>query len=913
MTHLNRFSAGLLLLFLGGGSPLLSTEDNGPNHVRADENWWSLQPLHVAQPPDSDWGHHAIDSFIHARRKAAGLNPSPEADRRTLIRRLSFDLIGLPPTPAEIDTFLADDSPLALERLVDRLLESEHFGERWARHWLDAIGFGESHGFEYNQPRNEAWRYRNWVIHALNRDMPYDEFVRFQLAGDVLSREASDRPTAEGVIATGFLVAGPHNTTLPQNSRMRMVMAQDEMEGRLAAIGQTFLGLTINCARCHDHKFDPVSLRDYYRLAASLSGIAPAVQKVTRPKNEARKSEIDSLLHERRKLGKQRNDIDQSIRQAILKERKQSGKHAPPSPPATAAWDFTESLTDSIAGLTVKLKNGARRDVLGLHTDGRKGFAASVPLPFELKAKTLEVWVQLADLNQGGGGAVAVQTLDGHTFDAIVFAERESKRWMAGSEFYRRSQSFHGPDEAEAHNRPVHLAIVYEADGQITAYRDGKPYGKRYRSRGLQTFPARGSQLVFGIRHGTEPAGNRMLKGRILKARLTNRALTPDAIAASTRRQNPFVPEEQIEMRLSEAQQKRRTELSARMNEVEARLKILESSQVPLAVWAVRSGTPTATHVLDRGDVTRAGEEVAPGGIVALRAVQADWGLSTSASDADRRMQLSRWITHSDNPLFARVIVNRLWHHHFGTGIVNTPNDFGYGGGRPSHPQLLDWLANRLKSHNWSLKALHREIVLSATYRQASTPHSEAQRIDADNRLLWRMSPRRLEAEALRDAMLQVAGKLDLSVGEIGYRDVKEYKFRGSHFYDLIPQNQPAQFRRTIYRFNPRGAKRNLLDTFDCPDPSALTPNRASTITPLQSLSLMNNELVLFLAEAIARRVEREAGADAANQIAATYRLAYGRAPTSKEMEVATVFIRAHSLSRFARVILNSNEFLHVR
>jgi hypothetical protein len=259
------------------------------------------------------------------------------------------------------------------------------------------------------------------------------------------------------------------------------------------------------------------------------------------------------------------------------------------------------------------------------------------------------------------------------------------------------------------------------------------------------------------------------------------------------------------------------------------------------------------------------------------------------------------------------VVVNRIWMHHFGQGLVLTPNDFGVSGGQPSHPELLDWMAWYLIDHEWSLKALHRLILTSATWQQQSSPRAEAMEKDADNRLLWRMVPRRLEGESLRDTLLQLAGRLDRQVGGVGYRDMKEYKFKGSHFYDPIPQDQPQQFRRTLYRFSPRGARRTLLDTFDCPDPSALTPRRASTTTPLQSLALMNNELVLAMAQAFAERLKREAGAQVEDQIQWAHRYALGREASEDEVALSRPFIEEHGLAAWARVLLNTNELLHVR
>ncbi len=275
-------------------------------------------------------------------------------------------------------------------------------------------------------------------------------------------------------------------------------------------------------------------------------------------------------------------------------------------------------------------------------------------------------------------------------------------------------------------------------------------------------------------------------------------------------------------------------------------------------MYAAVSREPPVTKVLLRGDVASPGEEVLPAGVKAVPGVSPSFGLSADATDAERRIELARWITHRHNGLFARVIVNRIWHYHFGQGLVSTPSDFGFNGARPSHPQLLDWLATELVRSDWSLKRLHRLIVTSATYRQSSFVNPAAMRIDADNRLLWRMSPRRLEAEEIRDSMLSISSRLNSQLGGEGYRDVREYKYRGSHYYDPIVADGPQAYRRTIYRFCPRGAQRTILDTFDCPDPSAKAPARAVTITPLQALSLLNNRFVLEMADEFAERLADE-------------------------------------------------------
>jgi hypothetical protein len=315
---------------------------------------------------------------------------------------------------------------------------------------------------------------------------------------------------------------------------------------------------------------------------------------------------------------------------------------------------------------------------------------------------------------------------------------------------------------------------------------------------------------------------------------------------------------------------------------------------------------------LRRGNVMSPAQPVMPAGIAAISPELADFGLTEESTDAQRRLKLAQWVTHQGNPVFARVIVNRIWHYHFGQGLVRTPSDFGFNGDRPSHPELLDYLSIQLIRNDWKLKPLHRLIVSSATYQQSSRPRPDAQQVDAGNRLLWRVDPRRLSAEEIRDSILVAAGKLDDRLGGVGYRDVKEYKYRGSHFYDPIEPTGAESLRRTVYRFSPRGAKRTILDTFDCPDPSAKAPKRAVTITPLQALSLLNHYFVLDMAEHCADRVQSEAQTPR-SQVDRLFGLVYGRTAEPTEMDQAEAFVKENTLADLCRVLFNSNEFLHVR
>jgi len=896
------------------GGAVWGTEKIDPFRFSTDEragiDWWSFRPLQNPMPPHSqysDWARNPIDQFVIARLNDAQLTPSPEADRRTLIRRLSFDLLGLPPMPSEINAFISDTSDHAYENLVDRLLASPHYGERWARHWLDIVRFGESNGFEYDQPRDNAWPYRNWVIEALNQDLPYNEFVRMQLAGDIL--QPNDINAAAAV---GFLVAGPHNTTLPSNDKMRMSMAQDELEDLVGIVGQTFLGLTANCARCHDHKFDPISQKEYYQLAATLTGVTHGERTIATSLSAAQQQRLSGIDARKISAKNQIDSIETPARNTILAERKSGTAPLPDPPLAMACWEFDKDLKDSLGSLDATANGDAKIENGCLVLNGQDAFAATKPLATDLQEKTLEAWVQLDNLDQRGGGVISVQTLDGITFDAIVFGEREPKKWMAGSNGFVRTRPFQGTDDAEAATRFVHVAIVYQKDGTIVGYRDGQSYGETYRPGDLHSYSAGQNQIIFGMRHAPF-GGNRMLAGRIQRAQLYDRALSPDEVAASAGVVNlNYVSEADLLVRLTTAQRQNREQLTSELAALQLEHDAITSSQMQ-SLYTCVSGNPGVTRLLQRGDVGSPAEELSPAGLSAIPGQPADFGLAPNAADAERRLKLANWVTHSDNPLFARVIVNRVWHYHFGRGMVTTPSDFGFNGGQPSHPQLLDWLAQQLRLHNYHLKPTHRLMVTSATYRQSSRANQAAVRVDANNRWLWRKSPLRLEAEEIRDAVLVATDQWNSEIGGRGYRDVRHFPFKGSNFYESINESETDVPRRTVYRFSPRGGRNPFLDTFDCPDPSATSPQRASTTTPLQALALMNNNLVFQMADRFSSRVKNKASDNTADQIALVYQIAYGRTANEKETELGTSFIKEHGLTSYCRVVLNSNEFLYVQ
>ncbi|HYE18639.1 MAG TPA: DUF1553 domain-containing protein [Tepidisphaeraceae bacterium] len=873
--------------------------------ARAGKDWWSLRPIAQVAPPavrDKAWARNPIDPFVLAALESRDLRPSPEVDKRLLIRRVYFGLIGLPPAPAEVDAFVADASPDAYEKVVDRLLASPQYGVRWARHWLDVARFGESNGFEFDEFRPDAWPYRDWVVESLNADLPYDEFARLQIAGDVL------RPADPAALrATGFLVAGAYDTPgqTQQSQAMRKVVRQDELEDLVGTVGQTFLGLSVQCARCHDHKFDPVRQEEYFRMTAALAGVRHGVRDLPLPKEQVATARtrlsaaLDALA-----------EIERPARETIRAKR---GAISVAAPTPIARWDFRDGAFDQTGHLHAHLRGRAELKPEGLVLVGRESHAIAGPLPTTLKAKTLEAWVKLANVRQRGGGVIGIQNPATSQFDTIVFGEREPGKWVAGSDFFKRTRDLDAPAETadDAPNRFVHVAVTYADDGTIAVYRDGKPYGQPYKAS-LIEFKANQAEIVIGMRY-SPASGDRLLTGVIRQAAVYDRALSPDEIAASMTAAQARTSRDEVAAALAEPAKSRWQALREQL----ARDAVLASGSAG-RVYAVSPKPPEKTFLLARGNPQSPGIELSAGGVASIGDTRlADFALPIDAPDDRRRIALAQWVTSPANPLFARTIVNRLWHHHFGAGLVATTSDLGFNGGRPSHPELLDYLAAELTSRKYSLKAVHRLIVTSATYRQSSRPFPAAAKaaaaVDADNRLLWHKSPVRLEAEAVRDAALAIAGDLDPTLGGPGYKEFALTLAPGTptNLYLPLPPDAQAVNRRTLYRAWARAGRSGLLDALDCPDPSAAAPARARTTTPTQALALLNNAAMMRAAESLAKRLEREAKT-IDGRITLAYRLAYGRVPSGAELDAARAAVEQHGLIVLARAILNSNEFLFV-
>ena len=878
--------------------------DHAAGNKRQPSTHWSLKPL--ALPQVQGVGSEPIDSLIREKLSEKKLVPSPEADRRTLIRRLSFDLVGLPPSPEEIEAFVSDNSIQATSSLVDRLLASPHYGERWGRHWLDIARYTESQGFEYDRLRENAWHYRDYVIKSFNDDKPYDQFMKEQIAGDAI-----EPVTKDGIIATSLLVCGPWDQAGngQKNQTQRAITREDELEDLIGVVGQSFLGLTINCARCHAHKFDPIPHDEYYRIKSVFEGVKHGERSIATEQEVAAHNQFrKNLESEIDQANKTLNRIEsEGTKQAIAK-RPAAPRDLGPTP--FAKWTFNETVQGNIPG---ELKGDAaiKRTsldigVLSLPKPG--SFFQSAKLTKEIREKTLEAWVALSSLEQGGGAAISIETGDGRTFDAIVFGEQQPKKWISGSEGFLRTQTLDIPAESSDPSTFIHVAIAYAADNSISLYRNGQPLGKPYTPKSpLQTFSAGDAQVLLGRRH--TGGGRPWLTGEIQQAALYDRALSSEEVFASYRAGGLSVTTQEVFESLNLEQTAAHSNALASLKRSQKSLATMQ--KLPVSYAGVRV-QPAVTKRLKRGDVTSPDEEVTPGALSAIFELEPDFGLAADSPEKARRLKFADWLADARNPLPARVMANRIWHLHFGQGLVATPNDFGASGDRPSHPELLDWLASKLIESGWSLKALHRLIVNSATYQQASRPIDSAAAIDSDNRLLWRFAPHRLEAEAVRDAILFASGQLNPIGGGPSFRPFTTTEFNAT-FYTPVDRAEPEFNRRTVYRINVNSGKDPLLDSFDCPDPSVKTPRRSVTTTPLQALELMNNAFIQRQSNHLAERAMFIANKDVRVAIESAYLMTLGRKPSEDEAKRAESVANERGLASVCWALFNSTEFIYVR
>jgi len=841
---------------------------------RGDKSWWSLQPLTHPQPPapggiPAEWARNPIDRFIFAKLAEKGLKPGPPADPREFIRRVTYDLTGLPPSPEEVDEFLCDLPPFsegeppavtadatekAVERLVDRLLASPHYGEQWGRHWLDVVRFGESNGFERNFIIDNAWPFRDYVIRSFNEDKPFNQFIIEHLAGDVV---AKGRP--ENEVGVAFLTIGPYDDVGNQDPVAQANIRAATVDDMVTATGSAFLGLTINCARCHNHKFDPIPTEDYYRVKAAFDGVTHGPRALATP--EERQHYVDTigpLTERRREIAAEK----EALEKAITDRTETTISSARPTPSARLTEETFSPVEAKFVRMTMLASSDNPASAAGARMDEFEVWSAG--------AEPRNVGLASAGAKAEGVAGKTARDFDGAYGVQMVNDGKYGAQWFIGS--------------------PATLTITLAQPETIERI----SFSHNRKAMSDKPIPGIGPSVVEYEIHVSSD-------GKTWKkvADSFDRAAYSPAHAR----------ERQIRRNASDEERARRAELSRELAAVDA--KIANVRPLP-TVWAGNFSQPKRRPIVFKGgDPMRPGEAVRPASLNVLENSAPRYELPADAPESERRLALAKWIASDDNPLTARVLVNRLWHYHFGAGIVDTPGDFGFLGSKPTHPELLDWLANRLHEQGWRIKALQREIVLSQTYRQSAGLREDAARIDKDARLLWRFPPRRLGAEEVRDTMLQVAGKLDLRMGGPGFR-LYDYKSDNVSTYAPLDAVGPETYRRAVYHQNARASIVDVLADFDLPDNAFAAPKRANTTTPLQTLTLLNSQFTLDMANALATRLTNEAGADPTAQITRAFLVAFQREPLAAERDAALKLIHDHGLPALCRAILNANELLYL-
>ena len=871
-----------------------------------DHNWWSWQP--VRQPPvppheDNPWIRTPIDAFVLQRLQQHGLTPAPRADRRTLIRRLYFDLLGLPPTPAEVEAFVNDPDPDAWSRLVNRLLESPHYGEHWARHWLDVVQYADTCGYDKDKLRPHAWPYRDYVIRSLNHDKPWSRFVQEQIAGDFLFPDQPD-----SVIALGFIAAGPWDfighVEVAESKIDGQVARNLDRDNMLGNTLNTFCSLTVQCARCHDHKFDPLTMEDYYALQAVFAAVDRAEREYDLEPDTGRQrrqwqEQLELLDAEQKRIdaditavgGNGLAELDQAIIRLQantdghpVRQTPRYGWHSRIAATADTEKQVALHFAPPVAARTIRIRP-CHDEFAGI------GSGFGFPLRFRLRMRDATgQWHTLldqsgADYANPGLRPVTVAIPGDST---VAEVRIEATRLMERSGDYIFALA-----EVEILDQQQHNLT---ASARLSAT-DSIEAPQRW---GLEN-------LTDGNWPQREPDPTQREGFPVAFDSLE------EAIAERDRRwtelQTPQQQQRLEQIRLAREATRQQLRSLPRPNRVYAAATRFE----PEGHFHPTRGVARPIHVLRRGDVRQPGKRIGPA-LLSLGPDQPARTLDPQWPEARHRAELAGWLTRPDHPLVWRSIVNRVWQYHFGTGLVATPNDFGRMGSRPTHPHLLDWLAVEFRDNGQSLKQLHRLIVTSNTYCQSSEfRNREAVRQDSENRLLWRMNRRRLSAESIRDSILAISGALDLTPGGPGfYLFALEKTEHSPHYeYHKFDPADPATHRRSIYRFVVRSQPDPWMTTLDCADSSQSTPLRSETLTALQALSLLNSPFILEMANRFAERLE-SSQPDRDHQVQEAFQLVLQRPPDPQERSEMVAFAGQHGLPALARVLFNLNEFVYI-
>ncbi|MBM84135.1 MAG: hypothetical protein CMJ78_26575 [Planctomycetaceae bacterium] len=963
-----------------------------------DRRWWSFQPIGRFDPPaieNKGRVRTPIDRFVLRKLEEHELTLSADADRRTLIRRVTFDLTGLPPTPDEVHAFVNDSHPAAYERLVDRLLASPSYGIRWGRHWLDLARYADTNGggFDYVYPN--AWRYRDYVVNAFNAGMPYDQFLIEQLAGDLLPVVDDAEQHAARLTATGLLTLAPKGLGMQDKEQMILDVVDDQID----LLGRSLIGLTLSCARCHDHKFDPISTEDYYALAgifrstSSLSNTdknpsywpespleLPSVT-VARKKYQARKTANQKAIAEEKKKANAVLIAAAKNRESDYIEAAKKIRAAVSQQTAIGHWAFDEKYGDKVVastGLDGALSNANNaKGPKPKRVEGRLGGA----LRFDGQREIVEVSAEGMNFGKSTDFTLslwlrAAKGYSPKTADTILQVNYPAALWFVAlrpgsyNGFYLRHYDGKRAVDIKPNSNRLptltdnhwhHVLFTSDRSGQGTIYLDGKVAGtvpiatissaaefdnaKKF-TIGASNNQFRGElddvaiwsrvlsqveiQRIFNqqqnvtqieapfrdkaagftyqdaVKQGLVPS---ILRGFVdLTAKASG---DPLAKLIAGKKTSPYVVDSKTEQFYSD-------EVKQRLRELAATAQQIEQTRVPdpvLAMIARDQNKVADLRVHIAGDRKNLGNVVSRGfpqivGDVANLPVK----LSRGNAQKSGRLELARWLTSPDHPLTARVFVNHRWKWHFGHGLVQTPDNFGRLGEKPSHPELLDWLARRLVENGWSVKDLHRQLLLSSTYRQCSVvADSRASHVDSGNRLLWRMNRRRLEGEALRDAMLSVSGQLDLQMaGTVNTWRAKMFSVddgnRETANYDTR--------RRSVYLPVVRGAAlHEMLQLFDFGDPNSISAHRDTTTVAPQALFMLNSPFVIEQAQHLATRLLRHDDIDVESRICLAYQITLSRLPTDVEKDRAAQFINPtepNDWRLFCQMLLCLNEFAYV-
>ena len=741
-----------------GAPAALAALENAEIPPEARDYWAFKLPVKASVPNVSTRFQHPIDRFLEQARQDKGLNAAPRANRLILLRRAYLDLVGLPPSPEDVAAFLADTAPGAWERLIDRLLASPHYGERWGRHWLDVARYADSSGFEHDYDRPNAWRYRDYVIRAFNEDKPYDVFLKEQIAGDEL-----DAKTDDTMIATGFLRAGPRVAFREKDNPERRYEYLDDL---IATTGRGVLGLTVQCARCHNHKFDPIPQKDYYSLVATFFGYVETTYPLApRAEADAYEKTLKDLEARQASLKAEIKKIDAPYEGRLKQE---------------AYKRFPENVQRAIAKPETERTPGEQllaQQVIEQPNVSRQALARVMTPEDAARKKVLE--------------------------DRIAAFDKEKPRPLPVAE------------------------IVTDGDYRFAPDGDGDEVIGCPKCRIWDT--ASGSFLHTGPGRYQAPPSHFLIRG--------------DANAKGSLMQPGFV------------------------------------------TVATYGNPPTEIPPVD-------------------------------GRTSGRRRALAEWLASPQNPLTARVIVNRIWHHHFGRGIVATLDNFGKMGDRPTHPELLDYLAVEFMNRGWSIKQMHRLIMTSEAYQMASAYDEAADRDkDPQNQYLWRFRAQRLDAEIVRDSVLAASGAINRSIGGPPVFPPLPKEILSSVSFGIWKKGEdgPDVWRRSVYVYRRRGLVFPMFQVFDLPEQNITAGARNVSTVPTQALTLLNDPFVLRQAELFADRVRKDAGDDPLRQIDLAYRIALTRPPTATELSVALNSVKTQSLLDLTHVLFNLNEFVYMR